>query len=73
MKALITTTLLSLFLIQPAHAAKKNASPKKPAEKQIKLTEEERKKVIEGRAIFDQSRDLPPPSKHMQDKMNSGQ
>ena len=62
--------ILFLFSISILHTSTVSAAPKKSATSK-KLTAAELKKVEQGKKIFAESKNAPPPSKHMQDKMQS--
>jgi hypothetical protein len=62
------------------HAAETERTPasiapngEKKSHKTFVLTDEEKKIVEEARKAFDRDRHLPPPSKHLQHKMDSSQ
>lgn len=67
---------LVLITFQMANTAsaevKAKAKAKKKTEKAYQLTEHEKKIVKDAQATFKKAEKLPPPSEHMQKKMQSG-
>lgn len=67
----LISAVISFGLVSFANAETKSAKAKPAAKKPYKLTPEEEKIVKDAKAAFKKAEKAPPPSKHMQDKMQS--